>query len=124
MQLYPYLTDRVLRRGSLAQLADTASASQERLDGSGYPRGLAGSALPMPARLLAAADLYQALCEARPHRPAIPSEDAAEQLRGEARDGRIDAEAAEAVLAAAGHRAQRQYPAPGDLTARELRSCG
>ena len=107
MQLYPYLTDRVLRRGSLAQLADIASASQERLDGSGYPRGLAGAAIPMPARLLAAADLYQALCEARPHRPAIPPADAAEQLRGEARDGRIDGEAAEAVLAAAGHRPQR-----------------
>jgi HD-GYP domain-containing protein (c-di-GMP phosphodiesterase class II) len=120
MQLYPYLTDRVLRRGSLAQLADTSSASQERLDGSGYPRGLSGSAIPMPARLLAAADLYQALCEPRPHRPAIAPKDAAEQLRGEARDGRIDAEAAEAVLAASGHRAERQRAAPADLTAREI----
>ena len=46
MQLYPYLTDRILRRGSLAQLADIASASQERLDGSGYPRGLSGATIP------------------------------------------------------------------------------
>jgi HD-GYP domain-containing protein (c-di-GMP phosphodiesterase class II) len=46
MQLYPYLTDRILRRGSLTQLADVASASQERLDGSGYPRGLSGAAIP------------------------------------------------------------------------------
>jgi HD-GYP domain-containing protein (c-di-GMP phosphodiesterase class II) len=120
MQLYPYLTDRVLRRGSLAELADTASSSQERLDGSGYPRGIGASATPTPARLLAAADLYQALCEARPHRPAIAAEDAAEQLRGEVRDGRIDAEAADAVLTAAGHRSQRQHAAPADLTAREI----
>jgi HD-GYP domain-containing protein (c-di-GMP phosphodiesterase class II) len=120
MQLYPYLTDRILRRGSLAPLAEIASASQERLDGSGYARGLTGTAIPMAARLLAAADVYQALCEARPHRPAMPAPDAAEQLRAEVRDGRIDADAAEAVLAAAGHRPERRRSAPADLTAREL----
>jgi HD-GYP domain-containing protein (c-di-GMP phosphodiesterase class II) len=120
MQLYPYLTDRILRRGSLAQLADVASASQERLDGSGYPRGLSGSAMPVSARLLVAADVYQALSEARPHRPALLAEDAAEQLRGEVREGRIDAEAAEAVLAASGHPPRRRRTAPAGLTAREV----
>ncbi|MGH3607915.1 MAG: HD domain-containing phosphohydrolase [Pseudonocardiaceae bacterium] len=120
MQLYPYFTDRILRRGSLAELADIASASQERLDGSGYTRGLSSAAIPRAARLLAAADVYQALCEARPHRPAISAEDAAKQLRAEVREGRIDAEAAEAVLAVSGHRPQRTSTAPGDLTAREL----
>ena len=120
VQLYPYLTDRVLRRGSLAQLANTASASHERLDGSGYPRGVSGASLPVHARLLAAADIYQALCEPRPHRPAIPPDAAAEQLRGEVRDGRIDGDAAEAVLAASGHRPRRQRAAPADLTAREV----
>ncbi len=120
MQLYPYLTDRILRRGSLAGLAELASASQERLDGSGYARGLAGSAIPMPARVLAAADVYQALREARPHRPAISPEDAAEQLRSEVRAGRLDGDAAGAVLAASGHRASQARVAPADLTAREL----
>jgi HD-GYP domain-containing protein (c-di-GMP phosphodiesterase class II) len=120
MQLYPYLTDRILRRGSLAQLADVASASQERLDGSGYPRGVSGASLPVAARLLAAADSYQALCEARPHRPAFSAEDAAKQLRAEVRQGRIDGEAAEAVLAVTGHRARRRRGAPADLTGREV----
>jgi HD-GYP domain-containing protein (c-di-GMP phosphodiesterase class II) len=120
MQLYPYLTGRILQRGSLAQLADVASASQERLDGSGYPRGLSGAAIPVTARLLAAADVYQALCEARPHRPAISPTDASKLLRDEVRDGRIDGEAAEAVLAAAGHQPQRQRSAPADLTEREV----
>ena len=54
MQLYPYLTDRILRRGSLAQLADVASQVHERLDGSGYPRGLAAPGIgpggPGPGR--------------------------------------------------------------------------
>ena len=120
MQLYPYLTGRILRRGSLAQLAEIASSSQERLDGSGYPRALSGAGIPVAARLLAAADVYQALCEERPHRPAIPAADAAKLLRDEVREGRIDGDAAEAVLAATGHRPQRQRSAPAELTEREV----
>ncbi|MGH2860896.1 MAG: HD domain-containing phosphohydrolase, partial [Solirubrobacteraceae bacterium] len=70
MQLYAYYTDRILRRGNLAALAELASGTHERLDGSGYPRGLSGTALSQPARLLAAADVYDALTNARPHREA------------------------------------------------------
>ena len=120
MQLYPYLTDRILRRGNLAQLADVASASQERLDGSGYPRALSGAAIAVAARLLAAADVYQAMLEPRSYRPALSADAAASELRSEVRAGRLDAEAAEAVLAAAGHRPQRTRSAPAALTAREV----
>jgi HD-GYP domain-containing protein (c-di-GMP phosphodiesterase class II) len=120
MQLYPYFTDRILRRGGLTRLADVASASQERLDGSGYPRGLSGAGVPVAGRLLAAADVYQALCEPRPHRPAMAAQDAAEHLRAEVRDGRLDGEAVEAVLEASGHRPQRRPSAPADLTPREV----
>jgi HD-GYP domain-containing protein (c-di-GMP phosphodiesterase class II) len=120
MQLYPYLTGRILRRGSLAPLADLASSVQERLDGSGYTRGLTGASLSMPARVLVAAHLYQALCSARPHRPALSAADAATQVRAEVREGRIDGDAAEAVLAASGHRPKRRRTAPGGLTAREV----
>lgn len=120
MQLYPHLTDRILRHGSLAELADIASASQERLDGSGYPRGLSGGAIPVASRVLAAADLYQSLCEVRPHRAALPAQAAAEHLRDEVRDGRLEADAVEAVLGAAGHRPQRARAAPAGLTEREV----
>jgi HD-GYP domain-containing protein (c-di-GMP phosphodiesterase class II) len=120
MQLYPYLTSRILRHGSMAQLAETASQSQERLDGSGYPRGLAGTAIPRSGLVLAAADVYQSLCEARPHREPVARGDAAEHLRGEARDGRLEGEAVEAVLASAGHRSKRLRSAPAGLTAREV----
>jgi HD-GYP domain-containing protein (c-di-GMP phosphodiesterase class II) len=120
LQLYPYLTDRILRHGSLAGLAEIASQSQERLDGSGYARGLAGAAIPVAARLLAAADVYQALTEARPHRPAMAPTVAATHLRDEVRDGRLDGDAAEAVLASAGHIPKRRRSAPADLTEREV----
>jgi HD-GYP domain-containing protein (c-di-GMP phosphodiesterase class II) len=121
MQMYPYFTDRILRRGSLAALADIASQVHERLDGSGYPRGLTGSAIPQGSRVLAAAHVYQTLREARPYRTALPDEVAATHVRDEVRDGRLDADAVEAVLAVAGHSARRhERAAPADLTPREV----
>ncbi len=97
-----------------------AATSQERLDGSGYPRGLRRDALSSAARLLAAADVYTALREPRPHRAALPAVAAANGLRDEARAGRLDGEAVEAVLHAAGHRSARRPERPAGLTAREV----
>ena len=71
--------------------------------------------------LLAAAHVYQSLCEPRPHRAALAEEEAATHLRDEVRDGRLDAEAVEAVLASVGHPSQRhERAAPADLTPREV----
>src|SRR5436189_6278965 len=91
----------------LAVLGRTAGQVRERLDGSGYPRRLAGAAISRPARVLAAADAYQAMREPRPHRPAHEPEPAAAELRAEVRAGRLDGDAVEAVLGAAGPRAGR-----------------
>ncbi len=52
-------------------LAPIAGAHHERLDGSGYPRGLDAEALTMPMRVLAVADVYAALTAERPYRPAL-----------------------------------------------------
>jgi HD-GYP domain-containing protein (c-di-GMP phosphodiesterase class II) len=121
VRLHPYLTERMLQFSeSLAPLGSIAAQHRERLDGSGYPRGLAGSAISRPARILGAADAYQAMCEPRPYRPALEPDAAAAELRGEARAGRLDAEAVEAVLGAAGHRAARRREGPAGLTPREV----
>ena len=93
---------------------------RERLDGSGYPRGLAGAAIAHPARILGAADAYQAMREPRPHRPARSADEAAAELRAEVRASRLDAEAVEAVLGAAGHRVSRRREGPAGLTPREV----
>jgi HD-GYP domain-containing protein (c-di-GMP phosphodiesterase class II) len=69
---------------------------------------------------LGAADAYQAMREPRPHRPARSPEEAAAELRAEVRAGRLDAEAVEAVLGAAGHRVARRRGGPAGLTAREV----
>jgi len=121
VRTHPYLTERMLRGSSaLAPLAAIAVQHCERLDGSGYPRGLSGNAISRPARLLAAADVYQALREPRPHRPQRPADEAAAELRGEVRAGRLDAEAVDAVLGVAGHRVPRRREGPAGLTVREV----
>jgi HD-GYP domain-containing protein (c-di-GMP phosphodiesterase class II) len=57
----------------LRPIAGTAASHHERLDGSGYHRGLDASQLQLPARLLAVADVYDALATARPYRAAMPA---------------------------------------------------
>jgi HD-GYP domain-containing protein (c-di-GMP phosphodiesterase class II) len=123
VRLHPYFTERILARpDTLARLGAIAACHHERLDGSGYHRSLPGSVLSPAARLLAAADAYRAMTEARPHREALTPDRAATELRGEVRAGRVDADAAHEVLTAAGHgrASSRQRARPAGLTAREL----
>jgi HD-GYP domain-containing protein (c-di-GMP phosphodiesterase class II) len=121
IRLHPYYTGRVLSRATaLRGLAELASSHHERCDGSGYHRGLAGSALAPAAGLLAAADAYVTAGEDRPHRAARSPHRQAEFLRGEAAAGRLSAEAVTAVLTAAGAQAPRAVAKPAGLTAREL----
>jgi len=71
VRLHPYLTERMLASSeALAPLGAIAVQHHERLDGSGYPRGLLGDAITPEGRILAAADAYHAMTEARPHRDA------------------------------------------------------
>jgi HD-GYP domain-containing protein (c-di-GMP phosphodiesterase class II) len=121
VRLHPYTTERVLdRASSLREVVAVAAAHHERLDGSGYHRGVPASVIARPARLLAAADAFHAMTEPRPHRPALTPEQAGAQLRREAREGRLDADAVEAVLAAAGRPVQRRRTHAGGLTPREV----
>ena len=83
-------------------------------------RGACRHAISRAARILGAADAYQAMREPRPHRPARSAEEAAAELRAEVRAGRLDGEAVEAVLAAAGHRVPRRREGPAGLTPREV----
>ena len=64
-------------------------AHHERLDGSGYPRGLRGRQIPFGAHVLAVADTYAALTSRRPHRPAVERGEALAALRAEAGAGRL-----------------------------------
>ena len=121
IRMYPYLTERMLHQSAaLAPLGEMAVQHRERLDGSGYPRGLSGGAISRPARVLGAADAYQSMREPRPHRPARPAGEAAAEMQAAVRTGRLDGAAVDAVLEAAGHRLPRRREAPSGLTAREI----
>jgi DNA-binding CsgD family transcriptional regulator len=121
VRLHPYLTGRILSRvRGLEPVAALAAAHHERQDGSGYPRAVGGGALTPPERLLAAADAYHAMMEPRPHRGALSEEEAAERLRRQVRASRLDAQAVDAVLEAAGHRVPRRKAWPAGLTTREV----
>src|SRR6202011_703451 len=83
-RLHPYHTDRILDQAPpLRPLANLASSHHERIDGSGYHRGSVAAHLSTGARLLAAADAYQAMTQERPHRPALAPEAAARELLAE-----------------------------------------
>jgi HD-GYP domain-containing protein (c-di-GMP phosphodiesterase class II) len=121
VRMYPYLTERMLHQSAaLAPLGEIAVQHRERLDGSGYPRGLSGAAISRPARVLGAADAYQSMREPRPYRPALTAADAAAELHAGVRAGQLDGPAVAAVLEAAGHRVPRRREAVCGLTAREV----
>ncbi len=122
VRMHPYLTERALARCKvLAPYGAVAGLHHERLDGSGYHRGCRGPQIGMCARVLAAADVYHAMTEERPHRAALSAAAAKDGLRAEVRAGRLDGQAADAVLSAAGHRVRRtRKDWPGGLSGREV----
>jgi HD-GYP domain-containing protein (c-di-GMP phosphodiesterase class II) len=122
VRLHPYYTERILARtATLAPLAVCAACHHERLDGSGYHRGVGASQLAPEARLLAAADVYDAMTHDRPHRSALDPSRARAELRAEVEHGRLDQRAVNAVLEAAGARPVRVREAwPAGLSDREV----
>jgi HD-GYP domain-containing protein (c-di-GMP phosphodiesterase class II) len=121
VRLHSYHTERLLARiPAFSDLARTAASDHERLDGSGYHRGLAGPQVLPQARVLAVADVWCALSEPRSWRRAYDSSAAATVLRQHADSGKLAGEAVDAVLAAVGEQARPAADPPAGLTAREV----
>jgi HD-GYP domain-containing protein (c-di-GMP phosphodiesterase class II)/DNA-binding CsgD family transcriptional regulator len=117
VRLHPYHSGRILARApALAPLGRVASRHHERADGSGYPAGVGAADLDPAACVLAAADAMHALCEPRPHRPALDAAGASRVLASLP----LDRDAIRAVLDAAGAPPPALPPLPADLTEREL----
>lgn len=121
IRMHPYLTGRILQHvGGLGAAAEVAANHHERLDGSGYPRGVTGARLTLADQVLAAADAFHTALEPRPHRPAVDREAAAARLGAEVRAGRLGGDAVAAVLTAAGEHRGVRGAWPDGLTAREV----
>jgi HD-GYP domain-containing protein (c-di-GMP phosphodiesterase class II) len=122
VRLHPHFTERAFAQSpALAPIGLLAGSHHERCDGSGYHRGTSGTALDQAACILAAADCYVAMRGRRPYREAVDAAAAEAELTREAEQGRLDPEAVDAVLAAAGHQVRaRPRELPAGLTEREL----
>jgi putative nucleotidyltransferase with HDIG domain len=112
------LTEQILRRvPGFDELAAIASAHHERLDGRGYPRGLPAEEQTMPMRVLAMADVYEALISERPYRPAFTPDDALGMIGADV-PARLDSDAfgaLKALLADSGAEiSARAAPVPRD----------
>jgi diguanylate cyclase (GGDEF)-like protein len=82
MQRHTLIGERILRAApSLAPAAGFVRSHHERMDGTGYPDGLAGESIPIGARIIFACDAFDAMTSDRPYRKAIPVEDALAELR-------------------------------------------
>jgi putative nucleotidyltransferase with HDIG domain len=77
VRLHATYTEEILSRiGAFAELGRVAAAHHERLDGGGYPRGLAGDQIALETRIITTADIFDAITAERPYRGAIPVEKA------------------------------------------------
>jgi HD-GYP domain-containing protein (c-di-GMP phosphodiesterase class II) len=120
VRLHAYYTQRILAQTPiLADVAVIAGAHHERLDGSGYHRNVDASHLDRAARVLAAADAFQAMQQRRAYREPMSREDAAAALVADARAGKLCPRAVEAVLGAVGQ-AVPARTLPAGLTPREV----
>jgi HD-GYP domain-containing protein (c-di-GMP phosphodiesterase class II)/DNA-binding CsgD family transcriptional regulator len=120
---HSFHTDRIVASigGAIGDVAGLASVAHERLDGSGYYRGLAASGLSKWRRLLAAADVAQALSEARPHRSALSPTDADWTLRDLVERGALCPRAVDAVRTSPGSpRSKPRACFPAGLSEREV----
>ena len=121
VRLHPYYSERVLAGSAvLAPFGRLAGLHHERLDAGGYHRGVGAGQLPMPARLVAAADCFAAMTEARAHRPARTPSDAARELEAEVAAGRLDRDAVSAVCDTAGVAVRVPSVWPAGLSDREV----
>jgi HD-GYP domain-containing protein (c-di-GMP phosphodiesterase class II) len=122
IRLHPYHSERILSCSPVLEpTARIAGMHHERMDGSGYHRGCKVPEITVPARVLAAADALQAMTQSRPHRDALNVDEAAAQIQHDAREGRLDPDAVEAVVDAAGGALQRKAGfRPAGLSEREV----
>ncbi len=93
---------RILTNARLGDIGDWVLAHHERVDGEGFPFGLASGSIPLEARILSVADAFEAMTSDRPHRAALSRDEAFDELRRNA-GTQFDADVVDALLRALSH---------------------
>ena len=99
IQRHPQDSYTLIRSHMPEEVAEIAYQHHERLDGSGYPRGLRGDEICLEARILAVADMFDAMTTTRSYRAAFPFSKAMEIIRGDMERGKLDARCVGALQA-------------------------
>lgn len=103
MKRHVVISKQLLRRikfeRGLRDVPDVAGAHHEKLDGSGYPDGLAGDAIPLGARMMMVADIFDALTQRRHYKEPLPPDEAFSILRSQVEAGKLDGRCVEALYA-------------------------
>jgi diguanylate cyclase (GGDEF)-like protein len=81
MKRHPEIGARILEHAGLSDISSWIREHHERMDGGGYPRGIAGEEIALEARILAVADAYEAMTTDRPYRSGMPGSEACAELR-------------------------------------------
>lgn len=89
---------RLVADPKVAMLRHVVAGHHEKLDGSGYPLGLTAEEISLEARIVAVADIYDALSNVRPYKPALPMQEVERILQSMADRGQIDPECLEILL--------------------------
>ncbi|MBI2965194.1 MAG: HD domain-containing protein [Chloroflexi bacterium] len=126
VRLHAYHSQRILSKvPALEPASQLVAAHHERIDGSGYHRGLSGFQIPLGARIIAVADRFDELCHDTPEGPAVDADAAVNAIRQEA-GTRFAPEAVDALVASLGGLEQaprqkaRRQERPAGLTEREV----
>jgi diguanylate cyclase (GGDEF)-like protein len=119
MRRHTVIGERILAAApSMSTVAEIVRATHERVDGNGYPDGVAGDAIPLPARIIAVCDAYDAMVSSRPYRPAISHAHALAELQRCA-GSQFDAAVVQAFVAEYADRPPEAellpFPVPDDL---------
>ncbi len=79
---HPKIAERILAPIGFQQVVRYVAVHHENVDGSGYPEGLRGEEIPLPGRILAIADTYDALCTERPYKTSLGGDEVRRMMQG------------------------------------------
>ena len=121
VRMHAYHAERIVVRSPLLKrLERLIGMHHERSDGSGYHRGSRAAEIPVGARIIAVADAWVSMQQARPHREPFDPDRAASELKAAAEAGRFDPRAVAAVIDGARGAGSTRAPLPAGLSEREL----
>lgn len=115
LKMHPLIGYKILKNIPFPwPIADIVYQHHERIDGSGYPRGLTGKDILIEAKIMAVADVMEAISSHRPYRPALPIESALNEIKNQ-KGILFDEAVVDSFLSSSGSRPEEPQRAAADI---------